>query len=284
MKTPLKIFLIFFFLLLFNCYGIKLQKSDIVPNDWTGEYIKIASLGDSYRKQHRFNKIFSKFNSKRYKPYYKFKNKKFKIIGAYNSKEQNYLVIEDKKGRMLKIKHLNNSPDSEIPSFVVFEDVLNDAKHLIGTNIWLNDVNDAEGFFTESYNAFWPFQYVKVIDAICFQNSDFGHPIWLKISAQSGEEAFVRYNTQGVRVGIKDYYFVNDPLPNTWGKVINDKIKNKKVDIGMSDRQVRIAIGYPDHINFTSSRHGLSEQWVYYTMNKKTYYQFEYGKLIYINH
>ena len=52
----------------------------------------------------------------------------------------------------------------------------------------------------------------------------------------------------------------------------------------MSDRQVQIAIGYPDHINFTSSRHGLSEQWVYYTMNKKTYYQFEYGKLIYINH
>ena len=131
-ETTIKDFFNILFLLLVNCYGIKLQKSDIVPNDWTGEYIKIASLGESYKKQHRFNKIFSKYNSKRYKPYYKFKNKKFKIIGTYNSKEQNYLVIEDKKGRMLKINQLNNSPDGEIPSFVVFEHVLNDAKHLIG--------------------------------------------------------------------------------------------------------------------------------------------------------
>ena len=284
MKIPLKIFLIFFFLLLINCFGIKFHKNDIIPNEWTGEYIKIASLSESYKRQHRFNKIFSKYNSKRYKPYYKFKNKAYKIIGTYNSKMQNYLVIENKKGRLFKIKLLNNVPEVIIPSFVVLDDIFNDAKRLIGTKIWLNDVNDSEGFFSEFHNIFRPFQYVEVRDVIGFQNSDFGHPIWLKVIAQSGEEAFVRYNTQGVRVGIKDYYFINDPLPNAWGKVINDKIKNKKVDIGMSDRQVRIAIGYPDHINSTSSRHGLSEQWVYYTPNKKIYYQFEYGKLIFINY
>ena len=62
-ETTIKDFFNILFLLLFNLYGIKLRKSDIVPNDWTGEYIKIASLGDSYKKQHRLIK-FSKYNSK----------------------------------------------------------------------------------------------------------------------------------------------------------------------------------------------------------------------------
>ena len=31
----------------------------------------------------------------------------------------------------------------------------------------------------------------------------------------------------------------------------------------MSDEQVRVAIGNPDVINNTSSRHGVSEQWIY---------------------
>jgi outer membrane protein assembly factor BamE (lipoprotein component of BamABCDE complex) len=285
MRLSLKFFLIFFYLFFINCFGTKFQKNDILPNEWTGESIKIASLGESYKRTHRFNKIFSKYNSKRFKPYYKFKDKKYKIIGTYKTTEQNYLVIEDKKGRLFKIIQQNNKGGKvEIPSFVVFDDILNKAKHLIGKKIWLNDIEDPEGFFTKSQNIFNPFQHVEVVDAIDFQNSDFGHPIWLKVIDQNREEAFVRYNIEGIKVGIKDNYFINDPLPIESGKVINDKIKNKKVEIGMSDRQVRIAIGYPDHINFTSSRHGLSEQWIYYKPNKKIYYQFEYGKLIYINY
>ena len=52
----------------------------------------------------------------------------------------------------------------------------------------------------------------------------------------------------------------------------------------MEDRQVRIAIGNPDEVNATSSRHGISEQWVYIDrMGNKTYYQFEYGKLTYVS-
>ena len=65
---------------------------------------------------------------------------------------------------------------------------------------------------------FYPFQSVKVIDVIIFQNSDKGHPIWLKVLAESGENALVRYNLQGLKVGIKDHYFIDDPLPKEWGK------------------------------------------------------------------
>ena len=64
---------------------------------------------------------------------------------------------------------------------------------------------------------FTPFQEVEVKDVFCFQNSDNGHPIWLKVINQNGEDAIVRYNQQGGRVGIKDHYFTSDPLPLEWG-------------------------------------------------------------------
>ena len=278
-------FSIFPLILFINCFGSKFQKNKITPNDWEGQSIRIADLEDSYKGKHRFNKVFSKFSSKRFIPYYKFRSKTYNIIGSYNKNEKSFIIIKDKKGRYFKISQKNgNYKNNVVPSFLVFEETFENAKLLINTKIWLNNVWDEENFLTEFPNAFYPFQSVDVKDVIVFQNSDNGYPVWLKIIAKNGEDGLVRYNTQGVREGIKDHYFTNDPLPIEWGKKINGKIKNRKADIGMSSRQVRIAIGYPDKINSTSSRHGVSEQWIYFLLNKKTYYQFEYDKLVYINH
>ena len=277
--------LIFPLILFINCFGSKFQKNKITPNDWEGQSIRIADLGDSYKGKHRFNKVFSKFSSKRFIPYYKLRAKTYNIIGSYNKIDNNFIIIKDEKGRYFKISQKNrNYKNNVVPSFLVFEENFEKAKLLINTKVWLNNVLDEENFLTEFPNAFYPFQSVEVKDVIAFQNSDNGYPVWLKIIAKNGEDGLVRYNTQGVREGIKDHYFTNDPLPIEWGREINGKIKNRKADLGMSSRQVRIAIGYPDKINSTSSRHGVSEQWIYFLLNKKTYYQFEYDKLVYINH
>ena len=278
-------FSIFPIILLINCFGLKFQKNYITPNSWEGESIRIADLEDSYKRQHRFNKVFSKFSSKRFLPYYRFRDKKYNIVGSYIKNDESYIIIKDKKDRFFKISQKNKNYKKDIvPSFLVFEEIFENAKLLIDTKIWLNDVWDEENFNTKFSNAFYRFQNVKVEDVIGFQNSDNGYPIWLKVLTENGEDAIVRYNTQGVRVGIKDHYFTSDPLPFKWGKKLHEKIKNREADIGMSSRQVRIAIGYPDKINSTSSRHGISEQWIYLLQNKKIYYQFEYDKLVYINH
>ena len=42
------------------------------------------------------------------------------------------------------------------------------------------------------------------------------------------------------------------------------KNKSRKADVGMTSKQVQIALGYPEKIINTSSRHGMSEQWMYY--------------------
>ena len=277
-------YLIFPFLLIINCFGLKFQKNDIIPNIWNGKSIRIAELEVSYKKKHRFNNVFSKFSSKRFIPFYKFRNKTYIIVGSYNNFDKNYIIIKDKNDRLFKISQLNKNYKSNIaPSFMVFEETLENAKLLIDTKIWLNNVWDEENFITRFSNVFHPFQSVKVEEVINFQNSDNGYPIWLKVVNENGEDALVRYNTQGLRTGIKDHYFISNPLPFDWGIKTHEKIKNRKAEIGMSSEQVRIAIGYPDKINSTSSRHGVSEQWIYFLQNKKIYYQFEYDKLVYIN-
>ena len=94
--------------------------------------------------------------------------------------------------------------------------------------------------------------------------------------------AVISYN-EG-RVGVQDHYYISDPLPRSWGKQMIKNILNKRVEIGMKDRQVRISIGNPSYINSTSSRHGVGEQWIYLDQKgHKTYYQFEYGKLTFIS-
>lgn len=271
-------------ILFINCFGLKFQKNDITPNDWSEKSIRIANLEDSYKRKHRFNKVFSKFSSKRFMPYYRFIDKTFSIVGSYNQGDENYIIIKDKNGKFFKISQKNKKYNKDtILNFLVFEENFENAKQLIDTKIWLNDVWDAENFITIFPNSFYTFQSVEVKDVIRFQNSDIGYPIWLKVLTEKGEDAIVRYNQQGVRVGIKDHYFTSDPLPFEWGTEILQKIKNREADIGMSSKQVLIAIGYPDEINSTSSRHGVSEQWIYRLLNKKNYYQFEYDKLVYIN-
>ena len=282
----IKFFYSIFPLILFiNCFGLKVQKDDIISNDWKGKSIQIANLEDFYKRKHRFNKVFSKFSSKRFIPYYRFIDKTYNIAGSFNQGDESYIIIKDKNGKFFKISQKSkNYNNDNIPSFIVFEETLENAKLLIDTKIWLNNVSDEENFISKFPNAFHPFQSVEVKDVICFQNSDNGHPIWLKVITEKGEDAIVRYNQQGERVGIKDHYFTSDPLPFEWGIKILENIKNRKADIGMSSKQVLIAIGYPDEINSTSSRHGVSEQWIYFLSNKKIYYQFEYDKLVYINH
>ena len=53
-----------------------------------------------------------------------------------------------------------------------------------------------------------------------------------------------------------------------------------KIEYGMNQEQVRASIGNPDIINNTSSRHGVSEQWIYgKNLSNKRYLIFENGRL-----
>tara|TARA_A100001011_G_scaffold240655_1_gene248634 strand:- start:27 stop:896 length:870 start_codon:yes stop_codon:yes gene_type:complete len=257
----------------------------IDPNSWSDKNLYFSDLDDNYKRTKNFNRIWSKLYSDRFTPYHKLLDKKYTIIGTYNTFNNEYLVIGDQKGNRFKmVINLNEIDNNVVPSYFLFEDVLSQAKKMIGKTIWLNNTLDPNGFYTFSEYNFTRFEPVKVLDVFPFQNLDYDHPVWLKTKASTGDEGFVRYNGDEGRVGIQDHYYNSEPLPYSWGRVTINKIVNKQIELGMTERQVRIAIGNPDEVNSTSSRHGISEQWIYRHNNSKdVYYQFEYEKLIFVN-
>ena len=77
--------------------------------------------------------IFSKIHARRFKPYYRFTEKKFIIVGSFTAQEHFYLVFKDSKNKQYKIS-LTNKIDAKItiPSFIVFNETYLSAKNLIG--------------------------------------------------------------------------------------------------------------------------------------------------------
>ena len=272
-------------LLIISCSFFQKPNLTISPNNWTGEQFTFAELDDLYKKKYSFNKTWSKLHKKRFRPYFKFLDKDYYIVGTYETFKEDFLIIENEKGIRYKMKFdTNHYEKNNLPSYFLFKNVKEDAKSMIGNIIWLNNTFDSKGFFTYTDYNFTRFEPVKIIDIFSYQNRNYDYPIWLKIISFSGYEGYVRYNGEEGRVGIQDHYYLTDPLPELWGNDIIKKILNKKIELGMTDRQVRISIGNPDKLNITSSRHGISKQWIYTDLNgNDIYYQFEYGKLIYIN-
>ena len=106
-------------------------------------------------------------------------------------------------------------------------------------------------------------------------------PIWLEINSEDKFSAFIRYNGGKKIQGQQNYYFDYNPLPKIWGNIIIKKIISGQIEYGMKEEQVRISIGNPNIINNTSSRHSVSEQWIYgNTVGEKKFLLFEYGKLV----
>ena len=266
-----------------SCTYFQKKDLDILPVNWSGKIITFVDLDRTYKNLQNLNRKWSKMHSNRFVPYHKLLDKKFTILGRSEIFNDEFLVIEDEKNKKYKINLADDkSIGFQIPSYLLFEEFKVEAEKMMGRFIWLNSTNDYMSFYTFSNYKFSRFEKVKVMEVNHFQNSNSDHPIWFKVKALSGYEGYVRYNGNGIKqkIGQKDHYYVSAPLPDSWGKDTIRKILDGNVEIGMSDKQVRIAIGNPDALNVTSSRHGQSEQWIYQDqLGNRTYLQFEYGLL-----
>ena len=269
----------------YSCSFFNRPNFPVEQYELSGMRVVFADLDDSYKRSKNFNKIWSKIHKNRYRPYFRFAGKSYVIVGILNKYKQGFLILKDESGNQFKMK-LNQEEIQQkfLPSYLLTEDIEKKAQAMIGKTIWLNNTLDPKSFFNLSDSRFNRFDQVLVLDSFPFQNSNSDYPVWLKVESKLKGIGYVRYNGHEERVGVQDHYYLSDPLPKSWGKQVVKKILNKKVEVGMKDRQVRISIGNPSFVNTTSSRHGIGEQWVYLDhKGKKTYYQFENGKLTYIN-
>ena len=280
-------FHLFLIIILFgySCSFFNRPNFHVERYEFSGLRVVFADLEDSYKRSKNFNKIWSKIHKNRYKPYFRFAGKSYIVDGILNKYKQSFLILKDENGNQFKME-LNQVEIQQkiLPSYLLTEDIEKKAQGMIGKTIWLNNTYDSKSFFNLSDSRFSRFDKVLVLDTFPYQNSNSDYPVWLKVESKLKGIGFVRYNGHEGRVGVQDHYYVSDPLPRSWGKQMVKKILNKKVEVGMEGRQVRISIGNPSFVNTTSSRHGIGEQWVYLDQKGyKTYYQFENGKLTYIN-
>ena len=251
----------------------------INENQWTDKNFIFSDVSKELFKQKKINENWSSFDSDKRIPYFKLKNSRGKILGDHIKNNEKFLVINLENNKKYKWKY-NHAKKNLLPSHIaVFEDVEN-AKKLIGKNIWLNNIVSDTIFMGQLGSSFKKFQKVNVIGVKIYQNSIVDCPIWLEIDLKNDFNSYIRYNGKFKIHSRQNNYFIKNPIKKSWDQTSIEKIMEGKIEYGMNHEQVRASIGNPDIINNTSSRHGVSEQWIYgKNLSNKRYLIFENGRL-----
>mgnify|MGYP001178631642 CR=1 FL=1 len=265
-----------------NLFNKNLTNDYIIKNKWSGEAFLFSDVSSQILKQKYINQGWTKFNKNKSFPYFKLKKQEGIILGNYFNNQKEYLVVQLNNGKRYKWeKSYWQINDNALPEHLCLFKDLDQAEKLKGKYIWLNSITEDTSFINVPGMIYNKFKKVKIIGTRVYQNGGRDWPIWLVIKSNNEFDPMVRYNGNKKIVGKQNYYFDNQPLPKIWGEDLILKIVSGKLSPGMSDEQVRVAIGNPDVINNTSSRHGVSEQWIYgNVVGKKKYLSFKNGKLI----
>lgn len=264
-----------------SCISFHSLSKEVIINEnqWTDKNFIFSDVSKELFKQKKINENWSSFDSDKRIPYFKLKNSRGKILGDHIKNNEKFLVINLENNKKYKWKY-NHAKKNLLPSHIaVFEDVEN-AKKLIGKNIWLNNIVSDTIFMGQLGSSFKKFQKVNVIGVKIYQNSIVDCPIWLEIDLKNDFNSYIRYNGKFKIHSRQNNYFIKNPIKKSWDQTSIEKIMEGKIEYGMNHEQVRASIGNPDIINNTSSRHGVSEQWIYgKNLSNKRYLIFENGRL-----
>ena len=248
-------------------------------NLWTDKAFMFSEISKKLTKQKKINENWSSLDSERSIPYFKLKNSRGKILGDHVIENEKFLVVNLENNKKYKWKY-GHKKENFLPNHIaLFEDV-DSAKQLIGKDIWLNDIFSDTIFMSQSRISIKKFQKVNVVDVKIYQNSKVDCPIWLEIDSQNDFNSYVRYNGKFRFQSRQNNYFIKNPIKKSWDKTTIEKIMEGKIEYGMNYEQVRASLGNPDIINNTSSRHGVSQQWIYgKNLSNRRYIVFENGRL-----
>ena len=264
-----------------SCISFHNSSREIIANEnqWTDKNFIFSDISKELSKQKKINENWFSFDSDKRIPYFKLKNSRGKILGDYVTDNERFLVINLENNKKYKWKY-DHIKKNLLPSHIAFLEDVENAKKLIGKDIWLNNIFSDTIYIGQFGGSFKKFQKVNVVGVKIYQNSKVDVPIWLEIDLKNDSNSYVRYNGKFRTHSRQNNYFIKDPIKKTWGKASIEKIMEGKIEYGMSYEQVRVSLGNPDIINNTSSRHGVSQQWVYgKNISNKRYLVFENGRL-----
>jgi hypothetical protein len=260
----------------------------------SGRDVLVVKVGEKLKELKKsvgssLDKEFSLTNgSNRFIKYSELENQYGKVLGKSKIKDKNYLIIQMNERRRVKIGYLNwDMKYDMLPSFLVSVDKINELKKLVGEIIWLNKTDDFSSlynnttFFTHSNKSFNRFDEVEIVDIYPLYMGGSDRPIWLKVKSKVGDFGYVKYDDIPNKKGFDLYYYSSNPLPKEWGDEVIELVKNGKIRIGMTERQVRVSRGNPSDINTTITQYTKREQWVYKQSSYKSSYVYvENGKVV----
>ncbi|OUW78269.1 MAG: hypothetical protein CBD77_04580 [bacterium TMED217] len=283
-RTIILVFINFFIIQTFSCNLSKKGDLDylILENQWSGETVFYSDVSSNILKQKNINRGWSRLKGNKTISYFRLQQSKGTVLGNYFKDQKEYLVIQLENGRKYKWeKNYWEIDDKAFPSHLSRLKIQNEAKKMIGQFIWLNIIDSDTAYINNTILKYNKFDKAIVNGIKVFQNGGRDWPIWLELNVDNDFNTFVRYNGQKKIKGKQNYYFVDNPIPKSWGSDMIRKIINGQLEYGMKEEQVRASIGNPNTINNTSSRHNVSEQWIYGNiLGKKKYLLFEYGTLV----
>ena len=264
-----------------SCISFHSLSREIIINEnqWTDKNFIFSDVSKELFKQKKINENWSSFDSDKRIPYFKLKNSRGKILGDHLIDNEKFLVINLENNKKYKWKY-DHTKENLLPSHIALDEDVENAKKLIGKNIWLNNIVSDTIFMGQLGSSFKKFQKVNVIGVKIYQNSIVDCPIWLEIDLKNDFNSYIRYNGKFKIHSRQNNYFIKNPIKKSWDQTSIEKIMEGKIEYGMNHEQVRASIGNPDIINNTSSRHGVSEQWIYgKNLSNKRYLIFENGRL-----
>ena len=264
-----------------SCISFHSLSKEIIINEnqWTDKNFIFSDVSKELFKQKKINENWSSFDSDKRIPYFKLKNSRGKILGDHLIDNEKFLVINLENNKKYKWKY-DHTKENLLPSHIALDEDVENAKKLIGKNIWLNNIVSDTIFMGQLGSSFKKFQKVNVIGVKIYQNSIVDCPIWLEIDLKNDFNSYIRYNGKFKIHSRQNNYFIKNPIKKSWDQTSIEKIMEGKIEYGMNHEQVRASIGNPDIINNTSSRHGVSEQWIYgKNLSNKRYLIFENGRL-----
>lgn len=152
--------------------------------------------------------------------------------------------------------------DVEKNTGIYFLDTLHQIESIIGKKIWVN-MNGAlkdQELFTDDPNLNYPLAHLEVLEIAGTNTKQFGHghgagPFYLIAKKQTGEKGYLAFNDR--------YLFLENPIDPKWDKATAEIIKQRKIKLGMSEKQLLLSWGKPERINKTVGSSGVNEQWVY---------------------
>lgn len=191
-------------------------------------------------------------------------------------------VIEDRFG-ISKFKHVilencesvyANLVGNELPDDIVKSSDIEIAKLLVGKTIWIDRtfVNHRLELVTLDRSVGYALQNLEEANVTGLYMPVIGHargsaPFFLKLRKATGQEGYFPFNTL--------YFHPANPIPSGASATIVQAIKDQKVVLGMTAKQVELSWGKPEDVNRSVGSWGVHEQWVY----GRQYIYLENGKV-----